>query len=208
MTSDEKIYLYPVYIRIWHLVNAVCCLLLIITGISMQFSNPKVPLIRFDIAVSIHNIVGILLTISYFIFFIGNIFSGNGKFYKLVFTGMMERLKVQFRFYTRGLFKGEHAPYPVNKGNKFNPLQQFSYQVTMYIMVPVIVITGWMMMYPDVFIPTNFFGFSGLHLTDLLHILVGFVISIFMFVHIYFCTIGKTPLSNFKSIINGYHETH
>jgi thiosulfate reductase cytochrome b subunit len=29
-----------------------------------------------------------------------------------------------------------------------------------------------------------------------------------MCVHVYFCTIGKNPTSNFKSMINGYHESH
>jgi thiosulfate reductase cytochrome b subunit len=52
------------------------------------------------------------------------------------------------------------------------------------------------------------FWSSGLHLIDLFHIIVGFLVSLFMVVHIYFCTIGSTPLSNFKSMINGYHEGH
>ncbi len=206
--SEEKLYLYPVYIRIWHLCNAVFCLLLIITGISMQFSNPKFPLIRFDVAVSVHNIVGILLTVNYFIFFIGNLFSGNGIYYRMGFRGLVSRLKSQFNYYIRGIFRKDPVPFPVTKERKFNPLQQFTYVWTMYLLVPVVFITGWAMMYPDVFIPLKFLGFSGLHLTDLFHILAGFLISLFMLIHVYFCTIGKTPLSNFAGIINGYHETH
>jgi thiosulfate reductase cytochrome b subunit len=206
--SEEKLYLYPVYIRIWHVCNAFFCLLLIVTGISMQFSNPKFPLIRFDVAVSIHNIVGILLTISYFMFFIGNLFSGNGIYYNMKMRGLYTRLKSQFKYYTGGLFRNENPPFPVTRESKFNPLQQFTYVGTMYFLIPVVFITGWAMMYPDVFIPTKFIGLSGLHLTDLVHIFMGFMISLFMFIHIYFCTIGKTPVSNFKGIINGYHESH
>jgi thiosulfate reductase cytochrome b subunit len=206
--SEEKLYLYPVYIRIWHLCNAICCLFLILTGISMQFSNPKYPMIRFDVAVSIHNIVGILLTISYLVFFIGNLFSGNGIYYRMAFRGLYERLMTQFNYYTRGIFRNEQPPFPISKEIKFNPLQQFTYVGTMYLLIPFVFITGWAMMYPDVFIPVKFLGSSGLHLTDLVHIFAGFLISIFMFVHIYFCTIGKTPLSNFKSMIDGFHESH
>jgi thiosulfate reductase cytochrome b subunit len=29
-----------------------------------------------------------------------------------------------------------------------------------------------------------------------------------MVIHIYFCTFGAKVSSNFKSIINGYHEAH
>ena len=205
--SEEKIYLYPRWIRLWHTLNALFCLLLIITGISMQFSNPKVPLIRFDIAVSIHNIFGILLAVNYLQFFIGNLITWNGKHYKIAFRGFYERLLSQFRYYTRGIFKDENPPFPISKEIKFNPLQQFSYVLIMYILVPIVVISGLGLFFPNV-IPTNLLGISGLHLTDLFHITVGFIISLFMFVHIYFCTIGKTPTSNFKGIITGYHESH
>ena len=205
--TEGKIYLYPVWIRLWHMLNALFCLILILTGISMQFSNPKVPLIRFDVAVSIHNIFGILLAINYLLFFTGNLFTSNGKYYKIKFKGFYAELLSQFRYYTQGIFKREQAPFTINKEKKFNPLQQFTYVLSMYIMVPVIFVTGLSLMYPDV-IPTNVFGLSGLHLTDLLHIFIGFIISLFMFVHIYFCTIGKSPVSNFKSMINGFHEAH
>ena len=205
--TEEKIYLYPVWIRLWHMLNALFCLMLILTGISMQFSNPKVPLIRFDVAVSIHNIFGILLAVSYLLFFAGNLVTNNGKYYKIKFKGYYDQLLSQFRYYTRGIFKGEEAPFKINKERKFNPLQQFTYVLSMYILVPIICITGLSLMYPEV-IPTNVLGMSGLHLTDLLHIFIGFIISLFMFVHIYFCTIGKNPVSNFKSMINGYHEAH
>ena len=205
--TEENIYLYPVWVRLWHMLNALSCLMLILTGISMQFSNPKVPLIRFDIAVSIHNIFGILLAVSYLLFFAGNLFTSNGKYYKIKFKGYYEQLQSQIRYYIRGIFKGEEAPFKINRERKFNPLQQFTYVLSMYILVPIISITGFSLMYPEV-IPTNVFGMSGLHLTDLLHIFAGFIISLFMFVHIYFCTIGKNPVSNFKSMINGYHEAH
>jgi thiosulfate reductase cytochrome b subunit len=205
--SQEKIYLYPRFIRLWHALNALFCLFLIASGISMQFSNPKVPLIRFDVAVTVHNIFGILLIVNYVLFFLGNLFTWNGKYYKIAFRGFYERLMMQFRYYTRGIFKGENPPFQINKELKFNPLQQFSYVLIMYIMVPIIAISGLGLLYPDM-IPTNLLGISGLHLTDLFHIVAGFIISLFMFVHVYFCTIGKTPTSNFKGIINGYHEAH
>jgi thiosulfate reductase cytochrome b subunit len=205
--TEEKIYLYPVWLRLWHLLNALLCLTLIITGISMQFSNPKFPMIRFDVAVSIHNIMGIILCVNYLLFFLGNITTRNGKYYKLIIPGLFSRLMTQFRYYTRGLFKGETPPYPLNSERKFNPLQQVTYVGSMYILVPVIMITGWALMYPEV-IPARFLWSSGLHLTDLLHITAAFLVSLFMFIHVYFCTIGKTPLSNFKSMINGYHESH
>ena len=55
---EQKIYHYPVWIRIWHLINALLCLALIITGLSMQYSNTERGILTFDVAVSVHNVAG------------------------------------------------------------------------------------------------------------------------------------------------------
>lgn len=201
---DEKLYLYPVWVRVWHWVNALLFLVLIVTGLSMQYSSPEYPLIRFDWAVSLHNTGGILLTASYIYFLFANSFTGNAKYYRIYRKGLTDRLKKQFRYYLIGVFRNEKPPFPVNSGRKFNPLQKLSYSVVMYVLMPLIIITGFALLFPEM-IFTRVFGISGIHLTDLFHIFIGFVLSIFMFVHIYFCTFGKTASSNFKSMINGWH---
>jgi thiosulfate reductase cytochrome b subunit len=204
--KTERLYLYPAWIRVWHMTNALLCLILIITGLSIQFSNPNT-MVQFKAAVSVHNIAGIILTISYVAFFIGNLFTSNGLHYVIPVKGFVSRLTRQFHYYTIGIFRKETAPFPVNEENKFNPLQQVTYVVLMYGFVPFVILTGWGLFYPEITV-NSFLGFSGLDLTDLVHIFSGFSISVIMCVHVYFCTIGKNPTSNFKSMINGYHESH
>jgi thiosulfate reductase cytochrome b subunit len=46
-----------------------------------------------------------------------------------------------------------------------------------------------------------------LHLTDLVHIIVGFFLSVFMVIHIYLCTIGKPAGTNFRAIMSGWHHS-
>ncbi len=130
---ENKLYLYPGLIRIWHVLNALMILLLIISGLSMQYSDPANPFIRFDLAVSLHNITGIILIFNYLLFFYGNTISKNGRHYRIQLKGLMERLMVQFRYYTYGVFKNEPAPFPVTKKMKFNPIQQVTYFMTMYV---------------------------------------------------------------------------
>lgn len=204
--SSDRLYLYPVWTRVWHMANALLCLVLIITGLSIQFSTTAT-VVKFNAAVSIHNVAGILLSLNYILFFLGNLFTKNGAYYVIPVRGMIPRLIRQFRYYTFGIFKKEDAPFPVSEDNKFNPLQQATYVVLMYVFVPFVIASGFGLLYPD-FTVNSIFGFSGLDLTDLVHIISGFAISIIMVVHIYFCTIGKSPISNFRSMINGYHETH
>jgi len=203
--ASERLYLYPVWVRLWHWFNALMCLILILTGVSMQYSNPEFPMIRFDLAVTWHNVSGVLITASYIIFIIGNLVTRNGKYYRAKIKGLFKRLYKQFMYYLIGIFKDAKKPYPITKKRKFNPLQKLSYILIMYVAMPLIFITGWALLYPEAIIH-NFLGFSGLHLTGLLHIFSGFIISVFMLVHIYFCTIGTTALSNFKAMINGWHE--
>jgi thiosulfate reductase cytochrome b subunit len=203
----EKLYLYPKWLRLWHALNALFILILIVTGVSMQFASLKYDFIRFDRAVSFHNIAGMLLTANYLLFFLGNVLTPNGKYYKMTIKGLFNKLKTQFLYYTVGIFRHEKQPFPVSKDRKFNPLQQFTYVVAMYIMVPIVVLTGWALLYPEMVL-AKIMGSSGLKINDFVHVILGFLLSFFMFVHIYFCTIGATFVSNFKSMINGYHQSH
>ncbi|MFH1121177.1 MAG: cytochrome b/b6 domain-containing protein [Bacteroidota bacterium] len=205
--QTNKLYLYPVWVRLWHVTNALMCLILILSGVSMQYSNPEYPLIRFDIAVSMHNISGIILSVMYFMFLIGNWSTSNGKHYRIRIVGLFTSLVKQARYYAFGIFKGEEPPFPVSEEMKFNPLQKFTYALTMYGFVPLVFITGWALLFPGMII-TNFFGVGGIQLTSLLHVTAGFLISLFLIIHVYFCTIGHSPSSNFKSMIDGYHEPH
>lgn len=203
----NKIYLYPVWVRLWHLSNALFCLLLIFTGISMQYASHDSHFISFDTAVSLHNICGILLTISYIIFIIGNLTTGNGKYYRQKIAGFGKELFQQVRYYSYGMFVGESSPFSINEKRKFNPMQKLTYIAIMYLILPFIFITGWALLFPDIIV-TRLFQFGGITLTSLFHATLGFLVSLFLIIHIYFCTVGHTATSNFKSMIDGYHETH
>ncbi len=203
----ERIYHYPLWLRLWHVINALLCLALIITGISMQFSEPERPLIRFDLAVTLHNIFAVFLSINYLFFLITNRFTNNRKHYRIAEENFTDLLLTQFRYYTIGVFQGEKSPFPVSTERKFNPLQKLSYIIIMYGCMPLILITGWAMLFPEIIIK-DVFGVSGLFLTDLLHIINGFIVTVFLVVHIYFCTMGAHFSSTFKGMINGWAEVH
>ncbi|MEA5109806.1 Thiosulfate reductase cytochrome B subunit PhsC [bioreactor metagenome] len=202
--ATKKIYLYPLWLRIWHHVNAVLMLALILTGVSMQYSNPDYPLIRFDIAVSVHNISGIMLTLSYFYFFLGILFTSIGRHYVMK-QGFFKAFYQQAKYYLFGIFRGEPHPFPVNAERKFNPIQQITYNVIQHAITPVTFVTGWALLYPETII-LNVFGYSGIMLTSLLHVAAGFLISVFLVIHLYFITVGHSVTSNLKSMITGYHE--
>jgi thiosulfate reductase cytochrome b subunit len=203
----SSVYLYPVWTRLWHLFNALLYITLIFTGLSMQYSNPEYPLIRFDIAVSIHNISGILLSVNYLFVFIGNLATHNGAYYRIRLKGFYKELLSQGRYYMFGIFKGEKAPFPINAERKFNPLQKVAYVAVIYFLMPLIIITGWALIFPEMIFINKIFGTSGLHVTDLFHITIGFILSLFMLIHIYLCTIGKPSGTHFRAMLSGWHQS-
>lgn len=205
--SENKVYLYPVWVRFWHASNAILCLLLIFTGVSMQYASLESPLMSFGLAVSMHNISGILLTIFYLVFIIGNLTSENGIYYRQRIMGFGKEIIKQMKYYSYGMFVGEPAPFKISKIRKFNPIQKMTYIAVMYVLMPFIFITGWALLFPEIIV-TRLFQFGGITLTSLFHTVLGFFVSLFLIIHIYFCTVGHTPTSNFKSMVDGYHETH
>ena len=206
--SNKKLYLYPVWIRLWHVVNALCILLLIATGLSLHFSSAESNgFIRFDISVGIHNVAAIIVTIGYGTFVAGNILSGNVKHYKGWHKNLIQNVWKQGVFYVVGIFKKESHPFPITEDNKFNPLQRLFYVLVMYIAMPLLIISGFGLLFPET-IAYTVFGVSGLLLTDLLHIIMGFCVSLFLIIHIYTCTLGEKPGTLFKGMINGYHDVH
>jgi len=203
--SEKRIYFYPIWLRIWHGINALGILILIFTGISMQYSNQKFELINFELAVNLHNIAGILVTANYLLFFIGNILTSNNKYYRLKLKGLIKRLQLQISYYTSGLFNDQPPPFPLSEKRKFNPMQKVSYLIVMYLFVPGLIITGLALLFPETIIE-NVYSVSGIFMTAILHAALGFLVSIFLIVHLYVASIGKHPLNNFKSILTGYHD--
>jgi thiosulfate reductase cytochrome b subunit len=197
-----RILLYPLWLRIWHLVNALLFAILIITGISMQYSLFG---ISFNVAVLAHNVCGVLLAMSYFVFIIGNIISGNLAYYRIKMKGFAQQIISQIRYYAIGMFNHQSPPFPITINEKFNPLQKISYVLVMYVVIPAIIASGFAMLFPQVLF-TKIAGVPGIVIADLVHVSAGFIGSIFLLVHVYFCTIGLSVSSNFKSITSGYHE--
>jgi len=200
-------YLYPKWLRVWHVLNALLFLILIVTGLSMQYTDKEnaAYVVGFSIAVKWHNFAAIALTINYIIFVTGNIFTKNGRYYNISRQNFISDLMVQLKYYSWGMFKGEKHPFPVTELRKFNPLQKVTYVLAMYIAVPLLIISGFGLLFPEITIK-SIFGVSGLILTDILHITMGFFLSIFMIIHIYTCTLGAKPTSLFWGMISGYHR--
>lgn len=205
METGEKLYLYPVWLRIWHGINALCIVVLILSGISLHYAGRSFLLIDFQSAITMHNLAGLLLSVNYLIFVSGNILSGNGRYYRIKVQGLSERIIKQIKYYVSGMFKGESAPFPVSVKRKFNPLQKYAYIFIMYVILPLLIISGIALLFPEIIID-QIFRVSGIMVTAVLHGIMGFLVFVFLLVHLYVASMGKSPVQNYKSIITGWHH--
>jgi len=201
----SRIYLLPLWIRVWHWTNALLIIALAVTGVSLHFADPELPLVEFSLAARIHDLAGIALLATYGFFVVANIATGNWWQYVPKPPGVLERCLVQSRWYMYGIFKGEPHPYRVSEEANFNALQALSYWFIMYMVLPVMLATGVMFLIPDL-APDRVFGFDGLLPVAILHYLTGAVIVAFMIAHVYLGTTGQTATSMFKTMITGWHE--
>jgi len=201
----EREYLIAGWIRVWHWTNAVLILILGVTGLSIHFVDSGQALVEFSLAVRIHNVAGVTLIFTYLFFVVGNIVSGNWWQFVPKPPGIFERVFKQAMWYGIGIFRGDPHPHEPSKEQNFNALQALTYWNVMYLLMPVILITGLIYLYPQ-FAPDTLFGFDGLLPIAMTHYLSAVAILLFMLSHIYLGTTGKTAGQMFKMMFTGWHE--
>jgi len=207
---EEKILLHPILERIWHWFQALCIVMLIITGILLHW--PEKFLGWFDWAVKWHNWFGWAAVIAWCVWLLYNLVTGRICHYfpkkGEIPTGMIKQAK----FYGYGIFKHEPHPYAPSEENKFNPLQKIAYLQFQVMFLPLLLISGLLYMYPETFHGVvNALG--GLTVVAVIHLILGGLFAAFLVAHMYLATTGETIGENFKAIIFGYgikseHDEH
>src|SRR4030042_2961531 len=205
----KKIYLHPLPIRIWHWVNALGFIILILTGAQIKLGN-KINLFSFETAVDIHSWLGFTLLANYFIELFYYLLTFKIKIYIPPLHHPIEFAKKairQAKFYGYGILIGDENPHHSTPDNKFNPMQQMSYLMIMAALIPVQIITGLFLWDPKLFGPVvNLIG--GIQIADTIHILLWIFFSAFIIVHFYLATLGHTTWAHIIAMFSGYEEEH
>jgi formate dehydrogenase gamma subunit len=205
----KKIYLHPLPIRIWHWVNALGFIILILTGAQIRFGN-VIHLFSFETAVDIHSWTGFILIANYCIWLFYYLVTGNIKIYIPPLHHPIEFAKkavTQAKFYGLGIMVGDENPHHSTPDNKFNPMQQVSYLMIMVALIPVQIITGLFLWDPNLFGPiVNLIG--GIQIADMIHVLLFIFFSAFIIVHFYLATLGHTTFAHIIAMFSGYEEEH
>ncbi len=200
----RSLYLYAGWVRLWHWLNALLFLILILSGASMHYAGTPW-LLDFETAVTLHNTTGILLTLSWIGFVAGNLLTDNGRHYRIRFRGLLDRLFEQSRYYAFGIFQDAPHPFHVSAEMKLNTLQQLSYLGVMYLLMPLLLLSGWSFLF-SVYLPETLFGVGTVWIVAMTHLTTSYLLVLFLLVHLYIITTGETVLTNLRAMVTGWHR--
>jgi thiosulfate reductase cytochrome b subunit len=204
--QHDKAYINPLPVRIWHWINALGFVLLILTGFQLRYMD-LFNVMSFEASVKLHNWVGFTVISNYFIWLGFYLFTDKIKVYhpELNAKKFFHKYFLQMRFYSHGIFKGETSPHRVRPYDKFNPMQMVTYQLVMMVAVPIQFITG-IMMWDVKRFESWIEVMGGIRVVDTLHVLGLILFVFFILVHAYMGALGKNPSTHFKEMFTGYEE--
>ncbi len=195
----KKVYLYKGFERLWHCLQAISIIMLILTGFEI---HGNWHIFGFQKAHKLHVFFGWLLAVLIVFAIFWMITIGQWKMY--VTRINFEEMKETLRYYMSGIFKGEPHPGKKTPEDKFNPLQKITYFVIIFLLVPYQVIMGILYYF------YNDLPKIGIHVSLVviatLHVIGAFLFFAFLIAHIYLGTTGHTVFSYIKGIITGWEE--
>jgi thiosulfate reductase cytochrome b subunit len=191
----HSVMIYSRYERFWHWTQAALIFALFFTGLNI---HGTLGLISFQAAVGIHTIAAIALILLWIFTTFWNFTTGQWKQY-LFKEGVWHVI----RFYAYGIIVGEPHPYKKGLQRKQNALQSLAYMWFMLIIGPALWLTGIVYLTYELWGTYPWAG-TGLSVIAFLHTAAAFLIAIFVIIHIYMTTTGKTVFHYIKTMITGY----
>ena len=187
-----RLYVHPLPVRVWHWVNAVGFVALILTGLQIRYRVlDTLPLRE---VIDVHNKIGFALIANYGIWLVYYLFSDRICVYhpELSPRTQYRAMLSQLVYYGYGLFKGRPNPHHVGIYRKFNALQSLTYQIVMILLVPLVLFSGVVLWDLQRFAGTvNLLG--GPRVVSSLHVLLCVVFVVFLFCLLYTSTSRSRP---------------
>ena len=204
--KPERMYINPLPVRIWHWVNALGFILLILTGLQIRYAD-QLSVMSFEMAVKTHNWIAFTVIANYFLWLGFYLFTDKIKVYhpELDAKKFFDKAFRQILHYSYGIFRGRKGPHKVLPLDKFNALQSMTYQIVMLLVIPLQFVTGIMMWDVKRFEkPIAMLG--GIENIDTVHILIFIFFVGFTIAHAYMGALGHSRTAHFKEMFTGYKD--
>ncbi len=207
--QQERIYINPTVIRTWHWVNAFSIITLCLTGLQIRFPDHLPIFGAYKNAIVLHDTAGIMVSALYLVWLshYALVEKSLRKLYIPSKEDIREGFMRQGRYYVIDFFKGAPNPHVSSPDCKFNPLQKSAYMIFMLVLLPLVIISGMLLMN---IMPLRrwILMVGGLPFLVAAHYLIACCFIAFLCVHIYLATMGHSFLSHFKAMWTGWEEVH
>ena len=200
----QEVYMYSMYERLWHWLQTIVILLLLLTGLIIH--KPDIfGIFSFSYVVQVHNILALILLVNAALAAFYHLASGEIQQFLPRPRGFFAQAFAQAKFYLQGIFRGEEHPFEKTQQRKMNSLQQVTYFAILNILLPLQILTGIFMWgaqrWPDLVT-----SLGGLPFLAPFHTLVAWLFASFIVMHVYLTTTGHEPLASIKGMIMGWDE--
>jgi len=201
--AGRREYMYGIYERLWHWLQATVGLLLLLTGLAVHW--PGLCGINFAVAISWHNALAFVLLGNALLALFFHLTTGEIKQFVPAPGNLFNRLARQYRYYVWGMFRGAPHPTTKNRDSKFNPLQQLAYLGLLNLLLPLQVLSG-LLLWGGQRWPGVLDAVGGLALPAALHSLGAWLFVAFLLMHVYLTTTGHRPGALIVAMITGWEE--
>lgn len=194
--AERLVNIYPRFERFWHWMQVILILVLMFTGAGLHGLHGLMP---FGGAVMLHTLAALALVILWIFAIFWHLTTGTWRHYMPTTQGLLQVA----RFYAYGIFKGEHHPYRKAYWRKHNPMQALTYLALKLMLFPAIWLTGIAYLTYNLWERQPNAPFI-LEAVANLHLLVAYLITAFVIVHVYLLTVGGSFVKHVKPMITGF----
>lgn len=170
-------YLGPSRLFVWHSIHGILTIVLVVTGFGMYFSDLGTGILSFEVRHELHRLAGIAMTVAFVLFFVVYHLEANRHQLHYYWRNFLHRIQIA----KEATPKQPHHRKPVSMSR---------YRIIMFLFMPLIIITGVALLFPDEAqkticeIPLYF-----IILTT--HLICTFIVTVFTIVHVYIAWINK-----------------
>lgn len=175
------------------LVERRTVLIQLYTGFAIHYIGASWAM-KLEIDVCVHTVAGALLAVNFVLFLGALLRTSEIKQYVPHAQDLAARLRTQVRYYLIDMFKDEDAPFAAPRENRFNPLQQIAYFAVFICGMPLLITSGLALL------------LASYNWITWLHVDFAILFGLFLLIHVYLATTGKTLGSLINEMLTSYVE--
>lgn len=200
----EKVFMYQAYERLWHWLQSLAIILLLLTGIVIHRPD-MFGMFSFSNMVFVHNLLAAILVINAALSLFWHLAGGEIRQFIPRPYGFFDQAIEQAKYYLQGIFSDAPHPFEKTRERHLNPLQQITYFGILNVLLPLQIVTG-ALMWGAQRVPNLSSMLGGLSYLAPFHTLIAWLFASFIVAHIYLTTMGPRPLVGISAIVTGWDE--